>query len=120
VIRVFRILAMFALAESLLVCVLVPISLITLRAPQIEDLVVAALHVPAIGCSVLFLRVARRMARREPSVEAWACALSLLMMAGFPTFPFGMCLLPIFIVAGLLCYRKVKQFYPAYCEVSAT
>ena len=116
VIRTFRMLSIFTIAEALLVCVNLTPGLVTMGAGFTPNLLITAWHGAMIAFSIFYLMAAARMARRDAGSAAWARRLSALMILGFPLFPVGLFCLPIFCVAGLLCYRKVKRYYPEYCE----
>ena len=115
VIRTFRILAIFSIAEALLFCIILGTSLA--KSVDLGNLMFIAMHIAIIVVSIFYLGIAARMARRQLGVNNWARRLSLLLMLGFPLFPIGLFCIPVFSVAGVLCYRKVKRYYPDYCEV---
>jgi hypothetical protein len=108
IIRTFRILAIFSIAVALLACYSMIHSLVIYsgRGTNVTvEVVLIALHVAMIGYSILYLRVAKKMARREPDVIGWSRWLCLLMMASFPLFPIGVFCIPVFPIIGFLCFR---------------
>lgn len=120
VIRTFRMLAIFSIAEALVVVISILPSLAEFGPDFILNLMVVALHLAMIACAIFSLRVAASMARRELGTAKWARRLSLMLTLSFPLFPIGFFCVPVFAVAGALCYRKVKRYYPDYCEAAGT
>jgi len=116
VIRTFRMLAIFSIAEALVTCVSLAQPLTYDRTDIFAMLVLISVHVGMIIFSVLYLWIAARMAAKDLTVDKWARRSSLLLALSFPLFPVGLCCLPLFSEAGVLCYRKVKRYYPEYCK----
>jgi len=119
VIRTFRILATFALAQGGLVCFSLTRSMILYGGVSIQIVGVCLVQVAMLACSVFYLGVAGRMARRQGDAALWASRLCLLMIITFPVFPSGIACFPIFPFIGILCYRKVKRHYGDYCARTA-
>lgn len=81
-------------------------------------IILVAVHAAMIGSSILYLRIAGKMARREPDVFGWSRWLCLLIMASFPLFPIGLSCIPAFPIIGFLCFRKLGRYYPEYCRMT--
>ena len=121
IIRTFRFLAIFSIAFALLACysMLHSVVIYSGRGANVAvEISLIILHAPIIGYSILYLRVARKMARREPNAANWSRWLCLLMMASFPLFPIGLICLPVFPLIGFLCFRKIGRYYPEYCKMT--
>jgi len=120
VIRTFRMIAIFSIAQSLLFFVSLLQSLWSSTAAGTASVVMAAMFLAMTACALFYLYIAARMSRRVIGALPWARRLSLLMTLSFPVFPMGISCLPIFVVVGVLCYRKVTRHYIDYCQAETT
>ena len=74
VIRTFRILAIFSIAESVLFCIILGSSLAANVGQFFGNLVFIAMHIAIIVVSIFYLGVAARMARRQLGASFGRCS----------------------------------------------
>jgi hypothetical protein len=66
----------------------------------------------AIGAGVsfvsyVFLRTAKGLLNKNPKAQRAALVMSCVLMIGFP----------VFTIAGVTCFRNVRRYFSAYCQI---
>lgn len=57
--------------------------------------------------SYMFLRAAKGLLNKSPKAKRAALVMSCVLMIGFP----------VFTIAGVACFRNVRRYFLAYCQI---
>jgi ABC-type amino acid transport system permease subunit len=102
-----------------LTCLVVLIALVGLigDGPSYVEAAVFSVYLLPLASGVFYLRTASRMARGDQQIDNRTKWLAILIVVGFPLFPFALSCFPVFVAVGLMCRHALKHHYQAYCEV---